>query len=517
MKRRVLFGLALIGALLVPLSARSDIPTLTYGPVALTASTNLATLNLSGQSSCSMVLSGSGSATLTPKGSSDGGTTFTTVSSIGAQTANGTYGAAISPYLTNFYIAVTGVTGTVNVTEACSAAFAGSSGGGGGAVSSVGGVNNVVVSPTTGAVVVSLTPNPNVSGLIVAPACTPNGTCGGVLGTTPAPTQIGRIELAAQVGATYAPFLIQALGSGTNGAPALDIYAKDSTGAFLRAYEFGSDLSGTGNPFTFSVFRGDVDLNSGFTYYTGDWAAHVLLCTGAQDVTLGSPAQTGCTGASGTISSLTATNLTVTGTCTGCTGSPGVTITAGPSPAPQTTANAAISGSFGSGRLYLLNTATSPPTYQDVFLASANGSATPAPNELLIHVNGAYYTYDGTAFHTGSNIHADGSFFEDSSWNGGFGTCTNASAQLIECVTATDASGKNVGLVSCTLSSLTCTTSAISPGHSGARCQATIDADHTTASLALILAPAYSVTSKTFTFNALAAASGTVAANYWCP
>jgi len=70
-----------------------------------------------------MTLSGGGSATITPKGSSDDGATYATISRIGAQTSNGAYGATMVPYLTNFYVAVTGVTGTVNVSEACSAAF----------------------------------------------------------------------------------------------------------------------------------------------------------------------------------------------------------------------------------------------------------------------------------------------------------------------------------------------------------------------------------------------------------
>ena len=105
----------------MPPRARADIPLLVYGPVALTTTTSLPVFSLSGQSTCSMVLSGNGSATLTPLGSSDKGATYTTVSTIGSQSSNGTYGGGISPYLTNYYVDVTSVTGTVTVTESCSA------------------------------------------------------------------------------------------------------------------------------------------------------------------------------------------------------------------------------------------------------------------------------------------------------------------------------------------------------------------------------------------------------------
>ena len=76
-----------------------------------------------------------GTATLTPYGSSDKGATYQ-VSSIGAQTVAGIYvapaAATPGPALTNFYVAVSGVTGTVNVTEGCSATVARVSASGGG-------------------------------------------------------------------------------------------------------------------------------------------------------------------------------------------------------------------------------------------------------------------------------------------------------------------------------------------------------------------------------------------------
>lgn len=101
----------------------ADIPVLRDSNPNITGAVNLKSLPLTGQSTCAMVLSGSGSATITPMGSSDGGATYNPVSAIGVQTTNGTYGGTIAPYLSNFFVAVTSVSGTVRVDEACSAAI----------------------------------------------------------------------------------------------------------------------------------------------------------------------------------------------------------------------------------------------------------------------------------------------------------------------------------------------------------------------------------------------------------
>ena len=185
-KVRVFLVALVVTALLfcaAPKRAAADIVTTTYGPVSVSATTSLPPLKLSGQSSCALVLSGGGSATITPYGSSDNGATYQIVTAIGAQSSNGTYGGPIVPYLTNYYVAASGVSGTVNVTESCSAAYQGGSsgGGGGGGASTVveaGTSGNVVVTePTTSPPTYSVDLNPTLLwvGASPAPTTTPAG------------------------------------------------------------------------------------------------------------------------------------------------------------------------------------------------------------------------------------------------------------------------------------------------------------------------------------------------------
>lgn len=113
------FTTGLICALAVP--SKADIPIL-YVSGTLTATGDTPILSLAGQSTCSMVLSGTWVGTATPKGSSDRGATYTTVSSIGAKTSNGTYSGDISAYTTNFKISWTRTSGTLGYAISCTGA-----------------------------------------------------------------------------------------------------------------------------------------------------------------------------------------------------------------------------------------------------------------------------------------------------------------------------------------------------------------------------------------------------------
>jgi hypothetical protein len=105
-----------------PVIAQTQRPFAQAGPTTFTASGSMPVLSNPGTwSSCSYVESGTGSGTVTPKGSSDGGTTYGLPPAMTAITAPGqTGGGALTPYLSNFYVAISGVTGTINVTEYCS-------------------------------------------------------------------------------------------------------------------------------------------------------------------------------------------------------------------------------------------------------------------------------------------------------------------------------------------------------------------------------------------------------------
>ena len=130
----------------------ADIPTVSSGPITVTSAVNVPVtpLNLSGQSTCAMTLSGAGSATITPNGSGDGGQTFIAGT---PQSSNGTYVVPIGANITNFYVAVTSVTGTVTVTAVCSATVGSTSGGGST------NTNATIVAPTTGAGAVLVHPD----------------------------------------------------------------------------------------------------------------------------------------------------------------------------------------------------------------------------------------------------------------------------------------------------------------------------------------------------------------------
>jgi hypothetical protein len=119
-KRIALISLALCALLIA--YAWADIPTVTIGPTTFTSAGVMPIITLSGQSACAITLSGSGTAMLIPYGSSDSGNTYSIVPQMGARSTNGTFGSSMTPYLTNFYVEVALVSGTVNVTEACSSA-----------------------------------------------------------------------------------------------------------------------------------------------------------------------------------------------------------------------------------------------------------------------------------------------------------------------------------------------------------------------------------------------------------
>lgn len=108
-----------MGAGILTARSQADVPILRGGNIVIMSAQNLTTLNLTGQSYCSMTLSGSGSATLTPMISYDGGSTFNVFSPIGAQTTNGTYESVLKATATNFFVAVTSVSGTVGAYEVC--------------------------------------------------------------------------------------------------------------------------------------------------------------------------------------------------------------------------------------------------------------------------------------------------------------------------------------------------------------------------------------------------------------
>lgn len=110
---------ALSFALTALAGAQTDVPILKGGNVLITGTFNLPVLALTGQTYCSMTLSGGGTATVTPYVSYDGGSTFQTFAAIGAQTVHGTYESVLKVTTTNFYVAVTGVTGTVGAYEVC--------------------------------------------------------------------------------------------------------------------------------------------------------------------------------------------------------------------------------------------------------------------------------------------------------------------------------------------------------------------------------------------------------------
>lgn len=135
------FAAALLGAVLFNLvgspPAKADVPTLRVGPINFTVSGNMPPLSVSGQNTCGMTLGGPGTGSLTAYGSSDGGASYTNLSTttpvtLATQSTNGTTGGAASPYATsNFYVAVTVSSGSVAVTEYCTAAAPVGSGGGG--------------------------------------------------------------------------------------------------------------------------------------------------------------------------------------------------------------------------------------------------------------------------------------------------------------------------------------------------------------------------------------------------
>ena len=176
--------LVIIAALATPLHSQS-MPITSRST--FTSSGPMVVFSLTGQGICSYGMSGTGSATITPMGASDGGYTYAVINlpGFGAQTSNGAYGGWLAPnpgppILTNFYVQVTVVSGTVTVWESCSNANPGG--------------NNVIA---------SLPPVTLASGAAVMVLNTPGFVCisgcaGGGGGATPIPTPTGGIYPVAQ-------------------------------------------------------------------------------------------------------------------------------------------------------------------------------------------------------------------------------------------------------------------------------------------------------------------------------
>jgi hypothetical protein len=123
----VVLGLAALCCNLPRLSARADVPTVSYSG-SFSAPGYLPDISLAGQSACAVTVDVSGgTGTVTPFGASDGlgiaAATGGVIPSIGAQTTSGIFGGSTLPYLTDFQAGVDVVTGTVNVTETCSGAI----------------------------------------------------------------------------------------------------------------------------------------------------------------------------------------------------------------------------------------------------------------------------------------------------------------------------------------------------------------------------------------------------------
>lgn len=168
MMRLVLILLLALGVCALPMAARADTPTITVTGTFTTVSTN-GFVALSGQSTCAVVLSGTGAGmTIVPQGSSDGGTTWTTASTInaGSMTANGAYTGNITGVgLTAFRLNVTAISsGTETYTITCSGALAAAS------ITAAGNLPVAIASPVAA------------SGAIQVTVCdkTTNAQCGAV-------------------------------------------------------------------------------------------------------------------------------------------------------------------------------------------------------------------------------------------------------------------------------------------------------------------------------------------------
>lgn len=128
--------IAVLALILVPLSARADVQTISSGSQSSTsASGSLVFLPLNGQSTCSVVVSDTGTASLTIQGTADGTATLATNANFGS---NGVISVTSTPQTVAGNVAAfpkgfTGTwssnNGTLTYTETCSAAT-GVSGGG---------------------------------------------------------------------------------------------------------------------------------------------------------------------------------------------------------------------------------------------------------------------------------------------------------------------------------------------------------------------------------------------------
>lgn len=188
MLKRIALAAALIASVAAlsypPRLVRADVPYVKYTG-SFTTTGNMPVIPLTGQSNCSFALS-SGTATLTPKGSSDGNLTFQTISSagFGAQSSVGYYGGALipssgAPITTGFYVAVSGVSGTAIVVETCSGAVAARGSSNAGTIVGVTGSNNILCTPSAGPTVNCSeinTPGPQATPAIVA-TTGPNAGC----------------------------------------------------------------------------------------------------------------------------------------------------------------------------------------------------------------------------------------------------------------------------------------------------------------------------------------------------
>jgi hypothetical protein len=575
MKLRIALAAALLIGVIVSLSPLRTIadPPVSFYSQALTTTGNLPVIRLQGASSCTYTLAGTGAATVTPKASSDNGATYATDSNagFGAQTANGIYGGAMipasgTPYSTNFYVAVTGVTGTVTVTEACSGQVAqrqglpGASGAPGttgpsGPPGSPGSAANVVAGAC-----ISVTPTANpTGGQIVAYACAspttaPSVAAGACIGITTPPAQ-GTVAYTCASPTTAPNIAVTSTPCG--GVPtggSFSVTVPNCTAGPSLPLSVANGGTGTSSPNPAATVN-----TCGSLAYSGTWPSQLLTLTNCTLGQLG-----GVTLQTAASPSPQAGYAALTGSSLWGGGKTALFI--GPNPTPSASSmpdaiwvasNIPGSGCNATGSK-LAAWGTNATTILGVFgaLFSLGCPGTSAP-QFNVDVSGnaasnsAFYgqTYQiirgASVGYPSCGANCAGLYFSDSqcgwfeysglpnlylhayggnrcsiasdniaNWNASSAMCTDSGNSLISCSAQT----VNYGEVTCTISG-TASCTATATVRSGARCQATYESTDTTAPLSDLepISLHTASTTLTITMDTTVTLSATLAANYWCP